>query len=87
MEPIEFNLPENWRKFAKRIDMWTVKMYFGDLKEGIHDASCPQSENGTILVISSEKGKKRAFLLREEDLNVARQTLSAAPLTPLPTSN
>ena len=87
MEPIEFNLPENWRKFAERIDVWIVKMYFGNLKEGIYDASCPQSENGTILVISSEKGKKRAFLLREESLNVARQTLSAVPLTPLLTSN
>ncbi len=87
MEPIAFKLPENWRKFAKRIDMWMVKMYFGDLKEGIYDASCPQSENGTILIISSENGKKRAFLLREESLNVARQALPAAPLTPLPTSN
>lgn len=87
MESIQLKLPGNWKKFAERIDLWAVKMHFGELKNGIYDASCPQSENGTLLIVSSEKGKKKAFLLREENLNAARQTMPAAPLAPSTTSN
>lgn len=82
---LRFRLPKNWKNFAEATDVLEMERRFGKLKKGVYDVSCLSIETGTLLVISLDKGEKKAFLLREEDLNEARQALIKVSPTPLPT--